>query len=158
MSTKRVRSEDGRQVGGLSAAFQRDPALSPAATAGPSRTAVILLATLIAVFGLVMGYGSAAGSTVVSDRVPAVSTALPNTVVIKNFGFGPASLVVAPGSKVAVVNQDRAPHTVTAVNKSFDSGTIAGGQRGEFTAPSVAGTYSYVCTFHPSMTGTLIVK
>jgi plastocyanin len=159
MSIQRVRSEDQlQQVGGSDAAFERDPAMSPAATAGPSRAAVILLAALIAVFGLVVGYGTAAGSTSVRNDVPGVATALPSTVVIKNFAFGPASLVVAPGTKITVLNQDRAPHTVTAVNKSFDSGTIPAGQRGEFTAPSSPGTYPYVCTIHPSMTGVLIVK
>jgi hypothetical protein len=57
MSIKRVRSEDRlQQVGGSDAAFERDPVMSPAANAGPSRAAVILLAALIAVFGLVVGY------------------------------------------------------------------------------------------------------
>jgi plastocyanin len=159
MSTKHVRSEDRlQQVGGSAAAFERDPVVSPAASAGPSRAMAILLAAVIAVLGLVVSYGSAAGSTDVGDRTAAVSTILPNTVVIKNFAFGPATMVVAPGTKITVVNQDKAPHTVTAVNKSFDTGTIAGGQRGVLTAPSTPGTYPYVCTIHPSMTGTLIVK
>jgi plastocyanin len=159
MSIPRVRSQDRlQQVGGSDADFQRDPVMDPAATAGPPRAAVILLAVLIAVFGLVVGYGTAAGSTAARNDVPGVATALPSTVVIKNFAFGPASLVVAPGTKITVLNQDRAPHTVTAVNKSFNSGTIPGGQRGEFTAPSSPGTYPYVCTIHPSMTGALIVK
>lgn len=163
MSTKRVRSEDRLpQVGGTDAAFELDPVMSP--TAGPSRAMAILLAGVIAVLGLVVSYGSAAGSTGVGGstdvghRIAVVSTILPNTIVIKNFVFGSASLVVAPGTKISIVNQDRAPHTITAVNKSFDTGTVPGGQRGEFTAPNTPGTYSYVCTIHPSMTGTLIVK
>jgi plastocyanin len=66
--------------------------------------------------------------------------------------------VVVPGRKITVVNQDRAPHTVTARDNSFDTGTIAGGQRAEITAPSSPGTYPYICAIHPSMTGTLLVK
>jgi plastocyanin len=128
------------------------------ATARRPRAAVILLATLVAVLSLVVGYGSAAASTGADDRTGIISTNLANTVVIKNFAFGPSSLVVAPGTKVSVVNMDKAPHTVTAVNKSFDTGTIAGGQSGTFTAPNTPGTYPYICTVHPSMTGTLIVK
>jgi plastocyanin len=132
------------------------------ATAGRPRAVAILVATLIALVGLVVGYGSAAASTSVDhrtgDRTGVISTALANTLVIKSFAFGPATMVVAPGTKVTVVNQDKAPHTATAVNKSFDTGTIAGGKSGTFTAPSTPGTYSYVCTMHPSMTGTLIVK
>jgi plastocyanin len=120
--------------------------------------AAIVLAVLIAVLGLVVGCGSAAGSTATGNSAAVVSTALPNNIDIKNFAYGPSTLVVGPGTKVTVANQDRAPHTVTAVNKAFDSGTIAGGQRGTFTAPNTPGTYPYVCTIHPSMTGTLIVK
>ncbi|MCA1694702.1 MAG: cupredoxin domain-containing protein [Actinobacteria bacterium] len=67
-------------------------------------------------------------------------------------------MVAAPGKKITVINQDRAPHTLTARDKSFDTGTIAGGQRGEITAPSSPGTYPYLCSIHPTMTGTLIVK
>jgi plastocyanin len=159
MSIQRVSSEDQlQQVGGADAAFERDPVMRPAGIAGPSRAVAILLSVLIVVFGLVVGSGTAAGSTAARNDIPGVATVLPSTVVIKNFAFGPASLVVAPGTKITVLNQDRAPHTVTAVNKSFDSGTIPGGQRGEFTAPSSPGTYPYICTIHPSMTGALIVK
>jgi len=120
---------------------------------------VILLAALIAALGAAVSYGSAAASTGdAGGGTSVISTNLPDTVVIKNFAFGPATMTVAPGTKITVVNQDRAPHTVTAVNKSFDTGTIAGGKSGQITAPSTPGTYPYICTIHPSMAGTLIVK
>lgn len=118
----------------------------------------LLLAMLIALLGLGVGYGTAAGSSGVGNGTAVTAAALADTVVIKNFAFGPVSLVVTPGAKITVVNQDRAPHTLTARDKSFDTGTIAGGQRGEFTAPSSPGTYPYICTVHPYMAGTLIVK
>jgi plastocyanin len=119
----------------------------------------ILLAALIAALGAAVSYGSAAASTGdAGGGTSVISTDLPDTVVIKNFAFGPATMTVAPGTKITVVNQDRAPHTVTAVNKSFDTGTIAGGKSGQITAPSTPGTYPYICTIHPSMAGTLIVK
>jgi plastocyanin len=57
-----------------------------------------------------------------------------------------------------VINEDPVAHTLTAKDKSFDSGTIAGGERGRFTAPSRPGSYPYICAFHEYMTGTLIVK
>lgn len=127
------------------------------ATAIGSRARAIPIAILIAVLGLAVGYGSAAGSSDAKHGTP-LGVTQPGTVVIKNFAFGPASLAVAPGTKITVVNQDRAPHTLTARDRSFDTGTIAGGQRGEITAPSSPGTYLYLCTLHPSMTGTLIVR
>ena len=132
--------------------------LSSTATAIRPRVTVILLGVLVVVLGLVVGGGSAAGSSGVGgDRSVAV-TDLADTVVIKNFAFAPTSLAVAPATKITVVNQDRAPHTVTAQDNSFDTGIIAAGQRGEITAPSSLGTYPYICIIHPSMTGALIVK
>ncbi len=156
MSDKRASGTDRpNKVGGLEVALAGNPART---TVGRSRVMAVVLAALIAALGVVVSYGSAAASTGAGGRTAVVSTNLPVTVVIKNFAFGPATMTVAPGTKITVVNQDRAPHSVTAVNKSFDSGTIAGGQRGEITAPNTPGTYPYVCTLHPSMTGTLIVK
>ena len=157
MRNGRARSaERPDQVGGLETALAGNPAR---AIAGRWRMMAILLATLIAALGVAMSYGSAAASTGSAGGDTAViATNLPDTVVIKNFAFGPATMTVAPGTKITVVNQDRAPHTVTAVNKSFDTGTIAGGKSGQITAPNTPGTYPYICTIHPSMTGTLIVK
>jgi plastocyanin len=155
MSAERVRGT-GRldQVDGLETALAGNPAR---VAAGWWRVMAILLATLIAALGVAVSYGSAAASTSAGGGA-VISTILPNTVVIKDFAFGPATMTVAPGTKIMVVNQDRAPHTVTAVNKAFDTGTISGGQRGEMTAPNTPGAYPYICTIHPSMTGTLIVK
>lgn len=132
--------------------------MASTATAIRSRPTAILLAMLVAVLALVVGYGNAAGSSGVGDGSPVAAADLPDTVVIKNFAFGPVSLAVTSGTKITVVNQDRAPYTMTARDKSFDTGTITGGQRGEITAPSSPGTYPYLCIIHPSMTGTLIVK
>src|SRR5581483_9048677 len=132
MSGVRVHSPDrSDQVGSLETAFAGNPAR---AAAGRWRVLAILLATLIAALGVAVSHGSAAASTSTGDDTAVISTNAPNTVVIKNFGFGPATMTVAPGTKITVLNQDRAPHTVTAVNKAFDTGTIAGGQRGEITA------------------------
>lgn len=78
-------------------------------------------------------------------------------LVIKNFAYS-GHLTVKPGEKVAVVNQDSAPHTVTSKDGSFDSGTINGsGGAGSFTAPSKPGKYPFGCNFHPNMAGTLTV-
>lgn len=127
------------------------------------RPIMILLAMTVAVLGLVVGCGGGAGSSagggsgsVAAPTAPSEPTSS-NTIVIKDFSYTPTSVTVAPGTKITVVNQDQAPHTVTTNDKSVNSGTIEGGQRGEITAPSKPGTYPYICTIHPYMTGTLIV-
>ena len=51
--------------------------------------------------------------------------------------------------------RDSDPHTVTADNKSFDSGEIRQGEfRLVFEEP---GTYSYHCVLHPDMKGRVVV-
>jgi plastocyanin len=81
-------------------------------------------------------------------------------IVIENFTFNPANLQVRPGAKITVVNRDSVPHTVTATGDktTFDTGNIAGGAAVTFTAPSTSGSYSYLCTIHPKMKGTLTVR
>lgn len=80
------------------------------------------------------------------------------TITIKDFGYS-GSLTVKAGAKVAVVNQDSAPHSLTdKQTHRFDTGVISGGGgTGSFTAPAKPGHYPFGCTIHPSMAGTLIV-
>jgi plastocyanin len=78
------------------------------------------------------------------------------TIEVNGFQFS-GQVRVAPGGTVTVVNRDSAPHTATARNRSFDTGTIAAGASGSFTAPNEPGTYQFFCALHPSMTGTLVV-
>ncbi|MCF2531560.1 cupredoxin domain-containing protein [Yinghuangia soli] len=85
-------------------------------------------------------------------------TANTTTVMIKSFAFAPAAFTVAPGATVTVVNQDDSAHTLTANDKAFDTGTLAPGATGTFTAPTKPGTYPFLCTPHPFMTGTLTVR
>ncbi|MFJ8335978.1 cupredoxin domain-containing protein [Streptomyces sp. NPDC094437] len=81
-----------------------------------------------------------------------------NRIEIKNFAFHPAKLTVGPGTVITVTNNDSATHTVTATGKkTFDTGDIGAGRTKTFTAPKTAGTYSYICTIHQYMKGTLTV-
>jgi plastocyanin len=80
-----------------------------------------------------------------------------NTVNIKSYSFQPATLSVPAGTTVTWHNQDNAQHTVTSDIKGlFDSGAIAAGKKFTytFTAP---GSYSYHCSIHPGMKGTIVV-
>jgi plastocyanin len=80
-----------------------------------------------------------------------------HTVIMEGVGFSPNTLNVAKGDTIVWVNKDAFPHTATAQDKSFDSKEIAAGKSWRFTAKK-AGTFPYVCTLHPTMKGTLIVK
>ena len=104
--------------------------------------------------------GGAGGTSGMSSM--SSSSAMPmaaNTIVIKNFMFAPMTLTVSPGATVSVTNDDTVAHTLTATgNKAFDTGDVAPGKTVTFTAPGAAGSYSYICSIHQYMQGTLIVK
>ena len=80
-----------------------------------------------------------------------------NEVWMKNTAFDPASITVSVNSTVTWTNKDGYSHDVTATDSSFYSGTIPSGATytHQFTT---AGTYTYRCTFHPGMTGVVVVK
>jgi plastocyanin len=77
-------------------------------------------------------------------------------VTIVDFAFEPATLEVAPGATVSWTNTGQVVHTVTADNGAFNSGEMSPGATvtGTFNTP---GTYTYHCSIHPDMIGTLIV-
>jgi plastocyanin len=80
--------------------------------------------------------------------------------MIKNFAFDPVSLTVKTGTAVTWVNQDGPPHTIVSdagspVAFSYDSLSTGNSYKFTFTQP---GTYTYHCSIHPSMTGTIIVQ
>jgi len=76
-----------------------------------------------------------------------------DAITIRDFAYN--QITVKPGSTVQVRNDDSAPHTATG--DGFDTGAIAGGQSGSFSAPTKAGTYDLQCTLHPQMHGILTV-
>ena len=65
---------------------------------------------------------------------------------------------VAPGATITVINQGEATHTVTAQDTGAFEAVVAGGETVTFTAPEEPGEYPITCTYHPEMSGTLIVE
>ena len=80
-----------------------------------------------------------------------------NSVTILNFTFSPATLTVKTGTKVTWTNNDSVTHTVTADQGAFDSKFLSPGDSFSFTFTK-AGTFSYHCNIHHSMTATIIVQ
>jgi len=79
-----------------------------------------------------------------------------HTIVIDGMKMTPQTLTVKAGDRIVWNNKDVVPHTATAKGV-FDSGSIAVGKSWSHAAPK-PGTYDYVCTFHPGMKATLVVK
>lgn len=86
---------------------------------------------------------------------PTPATPTPVTINIQGFVFV-GSHTVPVGTSVTWKNLDSAPHTATANDGSFNTGTLGQGQTGSHTF-STAGSFPYKCAIHPSMTATLTV-
>ena len=79
------------------------------------------------------------------------------TVTIQKFAFAPQEITVAPGTKVTWINKDETPHTISAKDKTFVSKAMDTDDKYEFTFAN-PGDFSYFCTLHPFMTGTVHVR
>jgi plastocyanin len=97
-------------------------------------------------------------------EVPASAIGPDQAVVfIRGFAFFPATIRIAPGTRVTWVNcesEEVEPHTSTAAStaeSTWDSGLIAPGESfaQTFTA---TGTNGYFCIPHPFMVGAVIVE
>jgi plastocyanin len=106
------------------------------------RTKLLALVTLLALAPVLAGCGSSSKS----------SNA---TITIRNFKFG-SPLTVKVGTTVTVKNADTTAHTVTADDKSFDTGPISPGKTKTF-AVTKAGTLRFHCDIHNFMTGSIRV-
>ncbi|MDQ2632021.1 MAG: cupredoxin family copper-binding protein, partial [Actinomycetota bacterium] len=96
------------------------------------------------------------GETPESETTPGGEAARSEKVDIIEFTYQPDPVVVQAGGKVIWQNQDAAPHTATADDGSWDTGTIEKGKIGSesFKEP---GTFAYFCEIHPDMRGTVEV-
>ncbi|HEX3550657.1 MAG TPA: cupredoxin domain-containing protein [Candidatus Elarobacter sp.] len=80
-----------------------------------------------------------------------------SVIHIRDDAFVPATMTVAPGTTVTFVNDDDDAHTATADDASWDSEGLNQGQKWTH-AFAKAGKYTYHCTVHPMMHGTIVVK
>ena len=88
---------------------------------------------------------------------PALSAQDDTTVSIQDFSFNPGQITVAPGTTVTWTNEGPSPHTTTADDGSWDSGTLQQGEDFSFTFDE-PGTYTYHCSIHPDMTASVKVS
>ncbi|MET3707825.1 cupredoxin domain-containing protein [Arthrobacter sp. UYEF6] len=119
--------------------------------------AVAMAVSLAGITGCGVQSAPPAGSSTSAPSPDAPGQSGDAVVTIRDFAYEvPAS--VKPGATVTVTNADSAPHTFTAKdNRAFDV-EVPAGATVILQAPAVPGEYGIICTFHPRMTGTLVVK
>jgi amicyanin len=98
----------------------------------------------------------AALALVVLLPAPGARAGTDHAVEITDFAFQPGTITITVGDTVTWTNRDPVVHTATSTAGAFDSGELGTGEsyRVTFTEP---GTFDYLCTPHPSMTGRIVV-
>jgi plastocyanin len=104
---------------------------------------------VLAAFALGASLACALASVVAQTTGPAVT--------IDNFVFGPERVTVKAGTTVIWTNRDDIPHTVASKDRAFKSKVMDTDESFSFTFPT-PGEYSYFCSLHPHMTGTIVVE
>jgi len=135
---------------------------------GPARrrgSRGLLVGVVILVVGLLVGilgwasfggFGGMMGAGMMGMMGPAPTAPAGTSVTLAGSRFTPQRLTVKVGDSVRWFNDDAMPHTVSAADRSWDSGYLAPGASFERRFETT-GTYSYVCLYHSWMTGTIEV-
>lgn len=107
------------------------------------------------------GFGRGLGAALSLAGLPGLARAHDGTheveVGIARFAFDPERVEVLVGDSITWTNADLAPHTATAENGAWDTGTLQRGGSGRITFDAT-GTYPYFCAYHPHMKGTVTVR
>ena len=79
-------------------------------------------------------------------------------VSIEGFAFGPDAITISVGDSISWTNDESSiVHTTTSDDGLWDSGNISMGDTFKHTFDD-AGTFTYICTIHASMTATITVN
>ena len=99
------------------------------------------------------------GSTAGSDCADLTGEGATFTITIADFAFDPNCFTASASQGISIVNQDDADHTFTVPDTSIDVPISAGETfNGEPLAGGIEpGTYDFLCTLHPTMTGQITV-
>ena len=79
-------------------------------------------------------------------------------VDIHDLAYAPSSAIAKVGDTLVWTNHDLVPHTVTDVDGAWDSGPIVPGASWRLRLGEGRDTVAYTCTYHPTMTGSLVVR
>lgn len=129
------------------------------------KTIKILLIGCLIALATACGQAESPSDTSTTERDPGTASATATseasagtapTITISGMEFG-EPITVPPGALISVANADRAEHSVTSRTPDRFDVHVDGNQKATFTAPTEPGTYEFFCTYHPNMTGSLIV-
>ena len=108
-----------------------------------------------------LGFAAGCGSS--SPSSPSSSTPASDvTITIQgnrgNQSFTPEPSTMRVGQTVAWRNADSITHNATQDSNRFATSNLGAGATSSPIAMTTAGTFTYHCTIHPGMIGTLVVQ
>ena len=106
--------------------------------------------------------GGSGATTTQTSTGPAKTTPASGKTVrvsMKEIRYIPRDVTVGVGDKIVWTNDDPVAHTATSDpdGGKFDSGTVQQGKTFEYVARE-KGKIPYVCTIHPTQTGSITVR
>jgi plastocyanin len=103
------------------------------------------------------GGGSSDGGTTNPPPPPPPPVAT-NAISLQGSRFEPSDIVVAPSTTVTFTNNDATTHNVIFANQGIAAvGDWSGGNR-TTVMPAAPGTYTFTCTHHAGMNGSVKVQ
>lgn len=101
----------------------------------------------------------APAATAVDDDPPEGGAPARAKVTIEDFEYEPATVTVKAGGKVTFTDADTTNHTVTFTSAEAGRG-IPNIRPGETRTIRLrrAGSFAYVCEFHPTMRGRIVAR
>jgi plastocyanin len=131
-----------------------------------NRTTLAFVGGLAAVVVLMSACGGSSGGAMAmpvgggpATEAPGAASNVPahtDLVQITNFAFAPAVITVAAGATVTWTNEDTTQHDVFAPPVGLQSPVLNQNDSYAHTFSS-PGTYTYICSIHPFMHGTVVV-
>ncbi len=120
-------------------------------------TRILILAAAVATATI----ASACGSSSSSPSSPSGTTADVTIQIVADRGsssYNPSPTTVRVGQSVAWHNADSIAHDSTQDSGRFQTGTLNAGATSTAVTMSTAGTFTYHCSIHPDMVGTITVQ
>lgn len=123
---------------------------------------IVRFGIAVSILALIAACGGQSSTPTSPSTTTGAGNGTPITIVkgaqnLTTTAYNPDPLTISAGTTVTWTNSDSTPHTAVSDTGVFTSGIINGGGNYSFTFQS-KGTFTYHCSLHPNMVGTVVVQ
>jgi plastocyanin len=133
-------------------------ALTPVGTRFANSAGMTRFIFLTAITTIAIAAAGCGSSSPTSPSGPAADVTIAIQGDRGNQSFSPNPTTMRGGQTVAWRNADSIAHDATQDANRFGTGTLAAGSSSTPIAMTTAGTFTYHCTIHPGMIGSITVQ